>query len=203
MTDSELTPNHHAHYPAFTGLAGLGAALSMALGRDGDARLAARLTEIGPGAVVVDIGCGPGAAARRAARLGAAVTAVDPARVMLRVARLLTRATEVCYLEGSAEAIPVSDRSTTVVWSIAAVHHWNDLDGGLREARRVLRPGGRILAIERHTRPGARGRASHGWTDAQAQAFADRCREHGFVEPRVHVDTSGRRETISVIATAL
>jgi ubiquinone/menaquinone biosynthesis C-methylase UbiE len=202
MSETDAVPNHHAHYPGFAGLAGLVAALSMAVGREGDARSAVRLSALGPDDVLVDIGCGPGVAARHAARIGAVVTGVDPAPVMLRVARLLTRPAEnVRYLEGTAEAVPLADASATVVWSIATVHHWADVDLGLHEAHRILESAGRLVAIERQTRPGSRGHASHGWTDAQADAFADRCREHGFLDARVEHVTTGRRSTVSVTAT--
>lgn len=195
-------PNHHAGYPGFAGPAGCLAAASMALGRSGNARLAVRLSQLAAGDAVADIGCGPGTAARHAARLGASVTAVDPAPVMLRAARLLTwRSTAaVRYAEGSAEALPLPAASVTVAWSIACVHHWADVDAGLREARRVLKPGGRLVAIERLTQPGATGLSSHGWTAEQASAFADRCRAHGFTSagPREH--GGGRRATVSVTA---
>jgi ubiquinone/menaquinone biosynthesis C-methylase UbiE len=200
MTELTSAPNHHADYPGFSGPAGLVAALSMIVGRDRDAELAARLSGIAAGDVVVDIGCGPGVAARHAARLGASVTGIDPAPVMLKVARLFTRSVDnVRYVEGTAEALPVPDDSASVVWSIAAVHHWTELDAGLREACRVLRPGGRLVAIERRTLSGARGHASHGWTDAQADAFADRCRDDGLVDVRVERTTAGRRSTVSVV----
>ena len=96
----------------------------------------------------------------------------------------------------------MADDSASVVWSIASVHHWTDIDAGLQEVRRVLRRGGRLVTIERHSTPGAHGLAGHGWTDAQAEAFADRCREHGFDDVRVERNTSGKRSTVSVIATA-
>lgn len=203
MTNTTSVPNHHADYSGFSGFSGLVTALSMAVGQGDDARLAARLSAIERGDVVVDIGCGPGVAARHAARLGAHVTGVDPAPVMLRVARMLTRRSDqVDYVEGAAEALPAADASTAVVWSIAAVHHWADIDAGLREARRILRSAGRLVAIERHCEPGARGLAGHGWTDAQGGAFANACREHGFLDVRVERNTSRRRSTVSVIATA-
>jgi ubiquinone/menaquinone biosynthesis C-methylase UbiE len=197
-------PNHHAHFPGFAGPAGFLAAASMALGRTGNARLAEQLSGLAAGDAVADIGCGPGAAARHAARLGAQVVAVDPAPVMLRMARLLTRrpAGAVRYLQGSAEALPLPDSSVSVAWSIACVHHWADLDAGLREARRVLRPGGRLVAIERLTRPGAAGLASHGWTLEQARAFADHCLAHGFTDARAAQHDGGRQATVSVTATA-
>ncbi|HEX6417129.1 MAG TPA: hypothetical protein VFZ77_01485 [Acidimicrobiales bacterium] len=58
---SKPPPNSHADHPGF------------------DADLAISLTGTGPGDDVVDIGCGPGVAVRRAAaRGGASVTGVDP-----------------------------------------------------------------------------------------------------------------------------
>jgi ubiquinone/menaquinone biosynthesis C-methylase UbiE len=203
-TDDLSVPNHHAHHPGFAGPAGLLAAASMVLGGRGNARLAERLSELAASDAVADIGCGPGTAARGAARLGASVVGVDPAPVMLRLARLLTRRSvhAVRYEQGSAEALPLPDSSVSVAWSIASVHHWADVDAGLREARRVLKPGGRLVAIERLTRPGATGLASHGWTAGQASAFADRCLAHGFTDARVNRHSGGRRTKVSVRATA-
>src|SRR5215470_12437812 len=88
-TDQLHVPNHHAHYPDFAGPAGFLAAASMVLGGGGNARLAERLSELAASDAVADIGCGPGTAARGAARLGASVVGVDPAPVMLRLARLV------------------------------------------------------------------------------------------------------------------
>src|SRR4051812_14771860 len=112
MIEATPVPNHHADHAGFSGAAGLVAALSMIAGRGGDARLAIRLSRLEPRHVVIDIGCGPGVAARHAARLGASVTGVDPAPIMLRVARLLTRrSARVRYVEGAAEALPAADGS--------------------------------------------------------------------------------------------
>jgi ubiquinone/menaquinone biosynthesis C-methylase UbiE len=203
MSESTCAPNHHAHYPGFSGVSGLLAAATMAVGRESDARLVERLSGLEPGDMVVDVGCGPGTAARRAARLGASVVAVDPAPIMLTVARLLTRRSgRVRWIKGTAEALPVPDGSARVVWAIASVHHWADLDAGLREARRVLKPDGRLVAVERLRRPGARGHASHGWTEDQAAAFAARCAANGFADARIGSDTSGRRTTVTVTVTA-
>jgi ubiquinone/menaquinone biosynthesis C-methylase UbiE len=203
MSNHAVIPNHHRDYPRFSGLTGLLAAASMTVGRAGDARVATELGRVGPQDIVVDIGCGPGAAARYAARRGASVTGIDPAPVMLRVARALTRSAKVRYLAGSAEALPLPEDFATVVWSIATVHHWRDIDDGLREVRRVLRPGGRFVAIERQTRADVAGLASHGWTAEQAEEFARACANHGFAnacieEPR----QAGRRSIIAVTAVA-
>jgi ubiquinone/menaquinone biosynthesis C-methylase UbiE len=203
MAEPISPPNHHADHPGFAGVTGLIAALSMAIGRKGDARLAVRLSSLRTGDTVVDIGCGPGVAVRYAARQGATVTGIDPASVMLRVAKLLTRhPARVWYVEGVAEAVPLEDHSASIVWSIATVHHWGDLDIGLREALRVLLPGGRFVAIERQMKPGASGHASHGWSEEQATVFMDRCRQHGFADVRIEQTTTGRRSTVSVVGIA-
>lgn len=194
-------PNHHADYPGFSGVFGLVAGLSMVIGRGGVARMAADLADVTAADRVVDIGCGPGAAVREAARRGAEVCGVDPAHVMLRLARLLTKGdSRITWLDGVAEALPLPDATATVVWSISTVHHWPDLEGGLAESRRVLAPGGRFLAIERRREPGTTGLASHGWTDEQAQSFAEYCRAAGFVDSRVGVQRVGRQDHIHVVA---
>ena len=196
------TPNHHAHHPGFSGIGGLLAGLTMLMGRRGVAHLAADQTSVTDRDHVVDVGCGPGTAARVAARRGATVTGVDPAPVMLKLARRLSALdASISWTEGAAEALPLLDDSATVLWSIASVHHWPDIDTGLAEAHRVLASGGRLLAIERRTRPGATGLASHGWTDAQADAFADHCRAAGFTNVRVESATPGRKTLLVVHAT--
>jgi SAM-dependent methyltransferase len=199
--DHAVTPNHHAHHHPFSGPMGLVAAVSMLFGRGGDAHLAARLAKLTADDAVLDIGCGPGVAARYAAHLGATVTGVDPAPIMLRVARLVPGSSHVHYLDGNAEALPVSDNAASVVWSLSTVHHWRDIDRALDEVRRVLRPGGRFVTIEHHTTPNAQGLASHGWTRAQAEAFADACRAHGFEDVTVDEHPGGHKPAVSVVAT--
>jgi ubiquinone/menaquinone biosynthesis C-methylase UbiE len=194
-------PNHHAHHPGFTGIPGLIAGLSFAIGRDAVARLAAERTQIGADDWLVDIGCGPGAAVREALRRGATAIGVDPAPVMLRLARLMTRDPRASWMPGAAESLPLTDDSVTVAWSLSTVHHWNDIDQGLAEVQRVLEPGGRFLVTERRIRRGSTGHASHGWTIDQADAFAARCTSARLAEVDVSTHTPGNRPTLVVQAT--
>jgi SAM-dependent methyltransferase len=205
-TGGALAPNHHAHHPGFAGIAGALAAVSFSIGRTADADLALELTATGVRDDVIDIGCGPGVAVRRAAARGAAsVVGIDPAAVMLRVARQLTRgghgrASMIRFLDGSAEDLPLPDDSASVIWSLATVHHWNDLDAGLTEVRRVLRPRGRFLAIERQVGFGASGHGGHGWNEDQAELFATECRTAGFDDVSVDRHDDRRRRVFSVLA---
>lgn len=202
MSDAEsLAVNHHADHPGFSGITGsLFAAVFLLTGR-AYARLAADLTQISTEDHVVDIGCGPGNAVREAARRGARATGVDPSPSMLRVARLRTRDHTVRWAEGSAESLPLPAGSATVVWALATVHHWRDVTEALTEIRRVLSPGGRLLAVERQCQPGATGFASHGWTSQQAQSFAALCRSAGLVDVTVSSHESGRRPAWTVVGT--
>ena len=202
MTAPKALPvNHHADHPGFSGVTGAIVGLVLLWMGRANARLACDVTKVSAGDRVVDIGCGPGGAAREAARRGARVTGIDPAPVMLRLARAFTREVGIEWVEGTAESVPLPDGSATVLWSLATVHHWQDVDQGLGEARRLLESGGRLLAVERQTQPGATGLASHGWTQQQAESFAAQCRTSGFTEVTVGQHGPGRRAVWWVRAT--
>jgi ubiquinone/menaquinone biosynthesis C-methylase UbiE len=151
MDTSPASPvNHHADHPGFAGPKGLFIALILLMVGRTRSRLVADLASLSSSDHVVDIGCGPGNSVRAAARRGAHVTGVDPAGLMLRLARIVTRdRSRITWVQGTAENLPVPEHSATVVWSVATVHHWADVTAGLAEVRRVLSPGGRFLVIER------------------------------------------------------
>jgi SAM-dependent methyltransferase len=202
---SELPPNHHGGAPQFSGAFGYLAGLTMMVGRGSDARLATHIAHLTTADHLVDIGCGPGTAVRIAGRRGAETTGIDPSRAMLRLARLVTflrrRAGASRWLQDGAEHISLPDASTTVCWTLASVHHWPDLHAGIDEVRRILEPGGRFIALERRTHVGAAGRASHGWTTAQAARFAQLLTMAGFNDVRVADHDLGRRGVVTVVGT--
>ena len=108
----------------------------------GDVALAA-LAEVEPGSVL-EVGCGTGwFAARVHDELGAEVVAVDQSERMVELARergLEARVADV-------QALPFGDGSFDAVAANWMLYHVPDLDLGLREIARVLRPGGRLVAI--------------------------------------------------------
>ena len=102
-----------------------------------------------PGERVLDVGSGPGMlAAEMAAEVApdGRVVGVDPSESMLALARGRTDAAE--FVAGDALELPVPDASFDVVVSTQVLEYVEDVAGALAEARRVLRPGGRLLVLD-------------------------------------------------------
>jgi ubiquinone/menaquinone biosynthesis C-methylase UbiE len=97
---------------------------------------------------VIDIGCGEGHMARALAKLGADVTGYDPFIEE-------TQPTEhgsgrYRLVKAPADALPEPDQSADLVLFVFSLHHVpaGKLAGALAEARRVLRPSGRLYVAE-------------------------------------------------------
>jgi demethylmenaquinone methyltransferase / 2-methoxy-6-polyprenyl-1,4-benzoquinol methylase len=103
---------------------------------------------------VLDVGCGTGDLARQVARRypGAEVVGADFTRPMLlNAARRNRRATEgsrVQLLGATALQLPFPDASFDLVTNAFLARNLTSLAAGLREMRRVLRPGGLLLTLE-------------------------------------------------------
>jgi ubiquinone/menaquinone biosynthesis C-methylase UbiE len=100
---------------------------------------------LGPGARVLDVGCGTGVLTRALAQHGEA-TGVDINEGMLAVAR--QHAPEVDFRVGRAEALPFHDGSFDAVTCQFGLMFFEDPARALRQMRRVVGPGGTItLAV--------------------------------------------------------
>jgi SAM-dependent methyltransferase len=93
---------------------------------------------------ILDLGAGTGKLTALLAALGADVTAVEPDPAML--AQLRRGLPSVPALSGSAERIPLDDRSFDAVLCAQALH-WFDLSRALPEIARVLVPGGMLAGL--------------------------------------------------------
>ena len=94
----------------------------------------------------LDVGCGPGILTEElVARLGAdAVAAVDPSSSFVEAARAKLPGVRVA--EASAEELPFPDEAFDATLAQLVVHFMPDPVAGLREMRRVTRPGGVVAA---------------------------------------------------------
>lgn len=113
-----------------------------------------RLLAPPPAANVLDIGCGSGNALRLLGRrCSGRLAGVDPSPTMVEMTRRASaRAEREGRLQvrlGSAMQLPYEDSCFDVVTAIETLYFWPDPAQGLREALRVLRPGGRLaIALE-------------------------------------------------------
>ncbi|KAA0677000.1 class I SAM-dependent methyltransferase [Azospirillum brasilense] len=100
---------------------------------------------------VLDLGCGGGHVAYRAAPHAGEVVAVDVTAPMLEaVAHNAAERglTNITTTQAPAERLPFPDGHFDVVLSRFSAHHWLNAEAGLREARRVLAPGGRAVFVD-------------------------------------------------------
>lgn len=150
----------------------------LTLGREG--RLRERmldLARLAPGESVLDIGCGTGTlaiAAKRRVGTSAVVHGIDASPEMIaRAARKARRAAMgIAFETAPAQSLPFPDARFDVVLSTVMMHHLPRVgrEEAVREARRVLRPGGRLLVVD-FVRGSGKGLRAH-------------FHRHGRVDPR-------------------
>lgn len=115
-----------------------------------------RIAGIRPGEAVLDVGCGTGTLALACARQAgpdARVFGIDASDEMIARARRKARGTQVQFVLGTVEALPFEDARFDLVFSTLMLHHLPRpaREACAREARRVLRPGGRFIACDFQT----------------------------------------------------
>jgi SAM-dependent methyltransferase len=118
-----------------------------------------------PGETIVDLGCGSGRALLWNRDLGASLTGVDIAPFFSREAR-----DGVDLLLGDLRTLPFADGTFDKAWSLDVLEHLSPeaLDGMLREAARVLKPGG-ALFVYTHVRKNAPIAVGLKWINALAR----------------------------------
>jgi ubiquinone/menaquinone biosynthesis C-methylase UbiE len=158
-------------------------------------------TELEPGTRLLEVGCGVGAVLAVLGQEfpGVRLTGIDIEQKQLDYARghLKRAGVEATLLQADARELPFEDESFDHVWMMWFLEHVADPPAVLREARRVLVPGGAITAIEVDYstcraepstpavealfRSMVQGMAASGWSDAGTR-LPGWLREAGFRE---------------------
>ena len=170
------------------------------------------LIDLQPGQTVLDLGSGGGIDVLLSAkRVGPAgkVYGLDMTDEMLALARRNQEkagATNVEFLKGAIEAIPLPDCSVDVIISNCVINLSSDKDAALREAFRVLKPGGRFAVsdvVVRGAVPDDVRRDMELWIGCIAGAleesdFATKLRAAGFTDVDIEPWREYRREDLGV-----
>jgi demethylmenaquinone methyltransferase/2-methoxy-6-polyprenyl-1,4-benzoquinol methylase len=107
---------------------------------------AAELARVGPGTRALDVATGTGDLAIALARRGSEVVGSDFSEGMLERAR--AKDASVRWEQANALALPYADDSFDAATVGFGARNFSDLEQGLREMTRVVRPGGRVVVLE-------------------------------------------------------
>jgi ubiquinone/menaquinone biosynthesis C-methylase UbiE len=159
-----------------------------------------------PGERVLDVACGPGVVARLAARRAGPgrVTGLDINPGMVEVARSLPSEQLISWQVGTALQMPFGDETFDLVLCQQGVQFFPDRAAGLREMRRALAPGGRLVlavwgpielspgfaavaeALERHVSAAAAAAARSPFSLRGIGELRDLMEGAGFSEVEIH-----------------
>jgi len=101
-----------------------------------------------PSGLTLDLGCGEGRFPRDLKARGYEVIGVDASKTLIEHARLADPDGD--YRVADAAELPLADASVQLVTALLSLHDMDDMQGAVKEAARVLVPGGRLCASVVH-----------------------------------------------------
>ena len=185
-------------------------------------RLVREALAAAPGERILDVGCGPGFYAAEILEEvgeGGSVVGVDTSAAMLGVAANRVKGRpNADFRQGDATVVPVEDGEFDAALSVQVLEYVADPTAALREMRRALRPGGRVViwdvdwaTLSWHSEDPARmARVLEAWDThlvhpSLPRTLATRMREAGFTDVRAegHSFTTATLDSETYVAALL
>jgi SAM-dependent methyltransferase len=153
---------------------------------------------------VADLGCGEGYLTVETSRWASRVIAVDRSAEVLKRARSLAsrrRVTNVIWKQGHLEQLPLRDESVDIALFSQALHHADDPALVMREAARILVPGGRVLVLDlrEHGEAWVRERLGDKMLGFSEQRLDNLLGEAGLCDVKVTVGTRKSGDPFTVL----
>lgn len=98
---------------------------------------------------ILDLGCGKGRFCRKIKDFGFVnIIGVEPSKELIRIARRNNK--DIKFVQASATDLPFGDNEFDILVCIEVLEHIPDTEKAIKEMKRVLRPGGRILIMDKN-----------------------------------------------------
>ncbi len=155
------------------------------------------LLRLFPAITVADLGAGEGLISQLMARRAAKVWCIDSSKRMVEVGTELAKRNGLANLEyklGDIEDVPLPDQSVDLALLSQALHHAHKPQVAIREAFRILKPGGQIavLDLREHAFEQARERYADRWLGFTEATLHGLLKRAGF--QHVEVNSVAREE---------
>jgi ArsR family transcriptional regulator len=153
---------------------------------------------------VADLGCGEGYLTIEMARWARHVTAIDRSKEVLARARAMARrrkVTNITWKRGDIERVPMDDASVDLVLLSQALHHAGQPEHAVAEARRLLRPGGRVLVLDlrEHDEAWVESTLGDRWQGFSRERLDALLSDAGFADVTVRVGASRSADPFAVL----
>lgn len=156
---------------------------------------------------VADLGCGEGYLTIEAARWAKRVTAIDRSPDVLTRGKELARrrgVKNITWKRGELQKVPIDDASMDLVLLSQALHHADEPGAALKEAHRILRPGGRVLLLDlrRHGEAWVTSTLGDRWLGFDDRSLQKLIADTGFTDAVVRVGASRTGDPFAVLIAA-
>jgi SAM-dependent methyltransferase len=153
---------------------------------------------------VADLGCGEGYLTIETARWAKHVTAVDRSAGVLARAKALAgrkKLSNITWKKGELEKLPIETATMDVALLSQALHHADDPAESLREASRILKPGGRLLILDLrpHDETWVREKLGDRWFGFSDEHLSGLLSRAGFGDIRVQLGARRTNDPFAVL----